>query len=344
MSPAVRCFALTTCGLEDVSAREIAALPGVRGVEVAYRRISFTYDASLAALLRLRTVDDAFLDLAGWTGIGHARATLTRLRQLSARLDLHAASQRCAGFRRLPTRPTFSTTASFVGHRNYTTAEIKAAVADGIARANGWAYRHDDARADLNVRVFIEHDLAHVGLRLGARPLHDRPPGRLHRVGALKPSVAAALVALAGVTPGIRVLDPCCGAGAIVYEAGASGAQAYAGDIDPTAVALARANAGHPGGAGGFVVLDAQRLPFGDGSVDRIISNLPWGRQVPTDAPLPTFYWRAMAEMRRTLVDDGRLVMLTGAPDLACLPTLRCVQRREISLHGQRPTILEFTR
>jgi 23S rRNA G2445 N2-methylase RlmL len=80
------------------------------------------------------------------------------------------------------------------------------------------------------------------------------------------------------------------------------------------------------------------------GAIDRIISNLPWGRQVSTDAPLPTFYRRAMAEMRRTLVDDGRLVVLTGAPDLARLPGLRCVQRREISLHGQRPTILGFTR
>jgi hypothetical protein len=57
MSPTVRCFALTTCGLEDVSAREVAALPGARDVEVAYRRISFAHDGSPAALLRLRTVD-----------------------------------------------------------------------------------------------------------------------------------------------------------------------------------------------------------------------------------------------------------------------------------------------
>jgi hypothetical protein len=55
-------FALTTRGLEAISAAEIAAFPGVTLGETGYRRVSAASDA-LAPLLGLRTVDDVYLDL-----------------------------------------------------------------------------------------------------------------------------------------------------------------------------------------------------------------------------------------------------------------------------------------
>ena len=162
----------------------------------------------------MRTVDDVFLEIATWRDIGRFRRSLARLRQLGAGLDLHAAAACCARLRPVRMPPAFSLTVSFVGKRTYTSEEIKAVLAYEMERKHrGWVYQQDDRAADLNVRVFIEHDVAAVGVRLAKAALHDRWYRRVQLPGALKPSVAAALVLLAQTTSTTRVLDPCCGSG-----------------------------------------------------------------------------------------------------------------------------------
>jgi 23S rRNA G2445 N2-methylase RlmL len=89
--------------------------------------------------------------------------------------------------------------------------------------------------------------------------------------------------------------------------------------------------------------MDAQRLPFADGALDCVVSNLPWGRQIDAGPSLALFYRRCVAEMQRVLAPAGRVVLLTGVPQLAEPSDLRCVQQLEISLYGQRPTILVCT-
>lgn len=335
-----RVFALTTRGLEAVSARELGAVAGATVTQTAYRRVSATCAPPLTPLLALRTVDDVFLQVATWSGIGRPRCTLARLDALSAELDLRPAAATCAALRPLATPPTFSVTASFVGKRNYTTAELKGATAGGIAAGHGWRYQPDDALADLNLRLFIEHDVALVGVRLGKTPLHERAYKGAHVAGSLKPPVAAALIALAGVAPGLRVVDPCCGAGTIMVEAAQRGAVVGGGDRDAAAVVAARRNLAAAGVIATIGRWDAAALPLAAGSVDRIISNLPWGRQVVTDTALAHFYRRSCAEMRRVLVPDGHVALLTNRPD--SLPPLdpRLAEQLEISLFGQNPTIV----
>jgi hypothetical protein len=63
-------FALTTSGLEETSAQEIALLPHVSINALSYRRISATCSGSLASLCSLRTVDDVFFEITTWTDIG----------------------------------------------------------------------------------------------------------------------------------------------------------------------------------------------------------------------------------------------------------------------------------
>lgn len=338
-----RVFALTTRGLETICAGEMVALPGVTIDQVAYRRVAATCGASLALLLGLRTVDDVFLDVATWSGIVRQRRALARLRDLSAQLDLGEAAAHCAEVRDVPHPPLFSITASFVGRRNYTTAEIKQACAGSITAAHGWTYTPDDSEADLNVRVFIEHGTAFVGVRLGARPLHRRPYKRAHVPGSLKPPVAAAMLALAEVEPGMRVLDPCCGAGTILIEAALSGAMAQGGDCDPGAVAAARANISAARVSADAREWDACALPL-DGAFERVVTNLPWGREVQVDAALETFYRRVCAEMRRVLAPGGRIAVLTSLPSLVTFPDLRRDVELEISLFGQMPVVSVFSR
>ena len=338
------CFALTTSGLEATSAKELAMLPHVSINTISYRRISVTCSGSFASLCSLRTVDDVFLEIATWTDIGRSRRSLARLCQLGARLDLHDVTACCARLRPVRMPPAFSLTVSFVGKRNYTSEEIKAVLAYEIVRKHrGWVYQQDDRAADLNVRVFLEHEVAAVGVRLAKTALHDRWYQRVHLPGALKPSVAAALVLLAQTTPTTRVLDPCCGSGTILIEAALQGATVYGGDRSPRAVAAARANAAAAGVKASIHQWDTTSLPIATAAMDRVITNLPWGRQVPVDEALPSLYQRIFTQMRRILAPSGRLVVLTNAPQQIDPLDLSSVEQIEISLFGQRPTILIFS-
>src|SRR6266487_3826839 len=192
-------FAITTRGLERISANELEALPGVTVDEITYRRIFASCQGPLAPLLSLRTVDDVFLYVATWSEIERARQSLSKLRVASTQLDLNAALAVCQQVRPIQSPPTFSVTANFVGKRNYNTDEIKQACAAGIIERQRWIYSEDDAQADLNVRVFIEGNTAVVGVRLGAQSLSKRAYKQQHVLGLLKPMLVAALLEMAGV-------------------------------------------------------------------------------------------------------------------------------------------------
>jgi tRNA (guanine6-N2)-methyltransferase len=337
-------FVLTTCGLEATAAKELAMLPHVSINTIAYRRVFGTYSGSLASLCSLRTVDDVFLEIATWTDIGRPRSSLERLRHVGASLDVRAAAAYCAQLRPMSVPPTFSLTVSFVGKRNYTSEDIKAVLASEIERTHrGWTYQRDDRYADLNVRVFLEYEMATVGVRVGKTALHDRWYQRAHLPGALKPSIAAALVLLAQTTATTHVLDPCCGSGTILIEAALQGASVCGGDSNPLAVAATQTNLAAAGVSASVQHWDATSLPIADAAVDRVITNLPWGRQVQVQEPLPALHQRMFTQMRRVLAPWGRLVLLTNVPEEIDPLDLSCVEQIDISLSGQRPTILVFS-
>lgn len=330
-------FALTTRGLEAVSAGELAEIRGVMVIETGYRRVAASVEESPELLLNLRTVDDVYVYMETWHGVGHTRDMLRVIENWSEQLDVEKAAQVCASVRIIQSQPLFSVTASFVGKRNYSADEIKNAVANGIYASQGWTYTGNDREADFNLRVFIEHEVAYVGLRLGKSPLHERAYKQAQRAGSLKPSVAAAMLRLADVKLGMHLLDPCCGVGTILIEGGAIGAIAQGGDIDAEAFAAAQAN------AAAFAIKlqewDARELPLENQSVERIVTNLPWGKQIKIDDDLGRFYRDVCAEMERVLMPEGRVAVLTSTPHLLQFDQLRLEHTIEISLFGQTPTI-----
>ncbi len=332
-------FVLTVRGLESVSAAELSALPGVTISETAYRRVMAACDESLAPLLGLRTVDDAYLDLGVWSGIGHTREMLAAIQWYATQIELETAAQSLKTLRPLPDEPLFSVTASFVGRRNFSTDEIKLNVAAGIKERFGLRYTADDREADLNVRVFIEHENAFVGVRLGKHPLHERGYKVAERAGSLKPSVAAAMLRLASVEAGMRLLDPCCGSGTILIEGALSGAAAEGGDLDAEAVAAARANAQAAGVTPTIHEWDARALPLADASVERMVTNLPWGKQIAVDDAIERLYGEICAEIERVLQAGGQAALLTSLPELLHFQRLQLLKSVEISLFGQTPTI-----
>jgi 23S rRNA G2445 N2-methylase RlmL len=335
-------FAITNRGIEAVCAEEMARIPGLQVTQTAYRRVHAAFTGELNDLLTLRTVDDLFIYLAEWQGISPHRSALAAMSQMALDLELWQAANVRAEIHPLSAVPTFSVSANFVGRRNYSADEIKSAIAGNVEMITGWRYEEDDRRCEINLRLFIEHGTAIVGMRLANRPLYKRAYKQEHLPGSLKPSVAAALLFVAGVSAGDRLLDPYCGAGTILIEAAALGATTMGGDHEESAVAAARENNTEAG-----IVLNIQRwdgraLPIHAASVDKIVTNLPWGRQVGVDTSLVQFYQAACEEMERVLVGDGRVVVLTNLPSLVRFPN-RCLERQiEISLYGQQPTILRY--
>jgi len=165
---------------------------------------------------------------------------------------------------------------------------------------------------------------------------------------SLKAPVAASLVriAMAGGLPYMHrpplLLDPFCGAGTILAEAGLMGLEVIGGDLHSGAVRAAHENLRDIGASDRVRRWDARRLPLGDDSVDRVVTNIPWGRQVAVDSGLEHLYRESFSEMLHVFAPGGRIVVLTGTPELLAPFRSRLVGRRQISLSGQRPHILVF--
>ena len=331
-------FAVTSRGLEAICAREMER-HGMSVSEIGYRRVHAQASGDLLRLLALSTADDLFLEVSRWSAISHTRAALETLRELAEQLPLRPVLAVCAQLRPIDRRPIFSVTANFVGRRNYSSDEIKTALAAGIEASTGWVYSSDDGAAALNVRIFLEHTEALVGVRLAATPLHRRSYKQEQRPGSLKPPVAAALLEMLDLQPGETLLDPCCGAGTILVEAARRGGLAQGGDSDGDAVAATLSNAENAGVALSVKQWDARSLPLTDGSVDSIACNLPWDRQIAIDGDETFFYTQLCTEMERVLAPGGRIALLTNRPELLHFGRLVCHEQVEISLFGQRPTI-----
>ncbi|MBI1276538.1 MAG: methyltransferase domain-containing protein [Anaerolineaceae bacterium] len=332
-------FALTTRGLESISAAEIAELEGVSITETSYRRIAAECSGPLAPLLTLRTVDDIYLDLDHWDGVFHTRDMLAQFNAWSDHLDVQQAAAEIRNVRPIPEKLIFSISVSFIGKRNYTADEVKLAVADSITFTHGWTYTPDDREANLNIRVFIEHEEAYIGVRLGSHAQHERLYKMVERPGALKPTVAAAMLRLVDVQAGQRLLDPCCGSGTILIEAALMGASVQGGDNDPDAVKATLQNMKDAEVQGQVEQWDARVLPLRDGSNKRIVTNLPWGRQTFVNEELGSFYTQVCGEMERIIAAEGRIAILTSTPHLLHFNYLQLIQSLEISLFGQNPTI-----
>ena len=185
-----------------------------------------------------------------------------------------------------------------------------------------------------------------AGVRLSDDTLAQRSWKRTHLPASLKPTVARALVLLAGLHPGETVVDPLCGAGTILREAAecVRGLRLAGGDIDPDALEAARANTGKQAL---LVRWDATCLPLAGALVDVLITNPPYGRKHEALPGLPKLYRQLARECARVLRPGGRAVVLTGEPrELAeALPkALRIHSKRRLLLRGLPVTAFVIVR
>jgi SAM-dependent methyltransferase len=119
---------------------------------------------------------------------------------------------------------------------------------------------------------------------------------------------AARLVKFAGVRSGQRVLDVGCGTGVVAITAARMGAQVAGLDLTPELLERARHNSQVAGVNVDWREGDAEKLPFGDGTFDVVVSQ--FGHMF---APRPSV---AIAEMLRILKPGGTIAFSTWPPEL----------------------------
>ncbi|QLC33303.1 methyltransferase domain-containing protein [Halarchaeum sp. CBA1220] len=140
----------------------------------------------------------------------------------------------------------------------------------------------------------------------GTRKPTDRP---FFQPGSMDPLLARALCNLAGARAGDTLLDPMCGTGGVLIEAGLVGARALGNDAQEKMVRGASENLDAFLDDYDVVRGDATRLGLRDDAVDCVVFDAPYGRQskVETHA-LADLVAGALAEARR--VATGRCVLV----------------------------------
>jgi tRNA (guanine10-N2)-dimethyltransferase len=148
----------------------------------------------------------------------------------------------------------------------------------------GFAVDLDDP--DHELRALFAADTCLVGW-LAAESVRDygdrRPTDRpFFQPGSMSPLDARALANLAGAAPGRTLLDPMCGTGGVLIEAGLAGARPIGVDAQSKMVRGARRNLrAYLDRSGDAALLrgDATRLPTAADAADGVVFDAPYGRQ-----------------------------------------------------------------
>ncbi|OVE84014.1 TIGR01177 family methyltransferase [Natronolimnobius baerhuensis] len=143
----------------------------------------------------------------------------------------------------------------------------------------------------------------------GTRAPTDKP---FFQPGSMDPLLARAVANVAGARSGATILDPMCGTGGVLVEAGLVGADVIGTDAQEKMAAGARTNLEHfldapnlsPTGVdrGSWHVGrgDGTRLPLADDAVDGVVFDAPYGRQSKIETHrLEDLVAGALAEARR---------------------------------------------
>lgn len=183
-------------------------------------------------------------------------------------------------------------------------------------------------RPDHEVRVLIS-DRLHIFLndnkidrnifetrKIGKRPFFS--PISIH------PKYARALINLTGVKKGDTILDPFCGTGGIVIEAGLMGVKVIASDFDPRMIVGTLENMRCYGlNIYDYDVLDISEIAKRFDCVDAVVTDPPYGRSTNTGGEnIKSIYKRAMTSFNDilkpggcvgvifpNLIDDSRLIL-----------------------------------
>lgn len=337
-------FALCVPGLASLAGRELSDVGGLALTASGFdgRSDVVLFEAQRGrrnTALALRTTEDVFVEVGRTLrSEGDNPTWIAKRIWRSGRVE-RALSIWAEHVRPLAGAMTFRVVARVLQERSFVRTSLRDAFARVINRDRPKWRPGDPAQIEVWI---VEHAPGQIvaGLRLSSAEMRQHSGREVERPGALRPTVAAAMVRLAGSPAGV-LLDPCCGSGTILVEASSSRWLARGVDIDPDAVEIARRNAR----ASDVVVGDARKLDLDDGSVAAVVSNLPFGRQYGVQGDMSEWLRTVLGELARVTARGGRVVLLVPQLPRDVVPrALRLDERHQLRLLGTKTTIWAFDR
>jgi len=316
-------IAHTQPGFEGIAADEIAGrIGGAREItrRVVPDRAGMTIFFAPAAekLGALRTPEDLF-GLAGYrAGIGPENKELDRIRGASREAPLVdqalVARVKVSPGTRAGRRLKFRVIARMAGEHEYRRVDFQRAVERGILERGDHTWRLEEDDADVELWATMIDAEFFLTVRLSDDTMRHREYKSAHRPASLRASSGAALAWLSEPREDDVVLDPFCGAGTILIERAHMGryAMLLGSDRDAAALAAARVNVGSRYKPIQLENWDAGALPLGDASVDKIVTNLPWGLRYGSHGENRKLYPLWFREFARVLKSGGVMVLLTA--------------------------------
>ena len=201
-------------------------------------------------------------------------------------------------------QPSLRVTASRKGKHSYSRFDAAMAVETGLVDALGW--RHgDETRHDVALRLDIDHDKVMLSEKCSDAAFRFRGE-RQFVSGALRPTLAHALVWLTHPDPRDMFVDPFCGSGTVALERAAYPSASITGiDLDDERLAIARQN--DRSNAVHWLQGDALQLPLEAESIDAVVTNPPWGMQLEAPQALCD---RFLQSLQPHMKAGGRVILL----------------------------------
>ncbi len=308
-------YVMTMPGIETLAFSELRSqTPDAELVKFARGIALFRTATRPQDLLDLRTVEDVFFTLAHIKGLGHGPDALRVLHSATLNSDIEEALTMWRRIHGGAPPKTWRVISQMAGTYDFRRIDAGQAVIDALRKRLPHKMYHVEDDADAEFWLWLSGSEALIGLRLSDATMRHRSYKREHLPASLRPTVAATMCWLSQMTPDDVVLDPLCGAGTIPIERALMSPfeEIIGGDIRHEAVAMARRNAETAGVTAAWRVWDARSLPLDAASVNRIITNLPFGKQIGTHETNQTLYTKLSQEFRRVLAPNGLLVTLTS--------------------------------
>lgn len=186
-------------------------------------------------------------------------------------------------------------------------------------------------------RAVLSEDRCYFGKVLFSidRGAYDvRNPGKrdFFHPGVMMPRMARTLINLTCAQANDIMLDPFCGTGGILIEGEMLGLRVMGSDFDPMMISGSRQNVSTPD----LMLADATHLPFGNHSIDAVVSDFPYGQSVcikKTDT-MGNLYADTLDEILRVLKTGRRAVVVTHK-DISgiVVPHMTILQQHEQRVH-----------
>jgi hypothetical protein len=321
-----RLFATCVPGLGRMLRRQLDAIDGIdvtgTGFDGRADIVFFEADrAGRAEAARSRLAEDVFAEIGRASRAGGASAAAVASTAWQPDSVQRALSVWGDEVRPLAGSMTFRVIVRVLSEARFLRTDLRRALAGLIARDRPrWRFA-DEAQLEIWISEF--HDGQYVtALRLSGAGTRQHAGREAERRGGLPPTVAAAMVNLAGSPPAAgpadrTLLDPCCGSGTILAEALAVGWAAEGTDIDGAAIEAAARTA--PGAS--VQLGDGTQVLLPDASVGACVSNLSIGQQFRVPAGWQDWAAVVLAEMNRVTRSGGSVVVLAPELPRAAIPS-----------------------